>query len=135
MPNTLADRFIEALLSLESSGNPDPLITLFTADAEIGNVVAPEKFHGSEGAREFWTKYRGAFENLQSTFRNRIVAGDRIALEWSTQGASGTGNPVEYEGVSILEVKGDRISRFHAYFDPAALGRQMEIPDTKAAES
>ncbi len=125
MSDTLADRFIDSLNTLETSGDAEPLAALFSDQADIGNVIVPEKFHGTDGARDFWTKYRGTFETLHSTFRNRIVHEDRIALEWTTQGTS-NGSSVEYDGVSILEIEGDKITRFRAYFDPAALGRQME---------
>jgi len=33
---------------------------------------------------------------------------------------------VKYDGVSILETDGERITRFRAYFDAGALGRQLE---------
>jgi predicted ester cyclase len=126
MSDTIAERFIEGLRALEESRNADGLVSLFTQDAEVGNVVAPEKFHGLEGARDFWTKYRDTFEKVKSTFRNRIIDENRIALEWNTVGKAVYGAPVEYSGVSILEVSGEKISRFRAYFDPAALGRQMD---------
>ncbi len=126
MSNTLAERFIEALNVLESNRDAEPITALFADNAEIGNVLAPDKFHGAAGARHFWTKYRDTFEILRSTFRNTIVQSDRIALEWNTQGASTEGNRVEYDGVSILEIADGRIDRFRAYFDPANLGRQLE---------
>ena len=126
MPEKLAERFIECLNALEASRDTDGLAALFTAEAEVGNVIAPEKFHGSEGAREFWKKYRDTFETVRSTFRNQIIDGNRVALEWHTEGTSIQGARVEYDGVSVLELSGNQISRFRAYFDPAALGRQME---------
>ena len=125
MPDTIADRFIDALDVLETRRNAEPLAALFSDHADIGNVIVPEKFHGRKGAVDFWTKYRNTFESLRSTFRNRVVQENRIALEWTTEGLSG-GAQVKYDGVSILEVEGDKINRFRAYFDPAALGRQIE---------
>lgn len=91
----------------------------------MGNVNAPEQFTGPEGAQKFWTEYRGTFGELKSEFRNVITTPDRVALEWATRGTSVAGGPVEYEGVSILEIAGDKVKRFRAYFDPAALGRQI----------
>ena len=79
-----------------------------------------------EGAREFRTKYRETFGEVRSTFRNRIVTPDRAALEWTTEGTTANGAPFSYEGVSILEIEGDLITRFRAYFDPEVLGRQIE---------
>ncbi len=126
MPNPLADQFTAALAQLEKTRDVNPLAELFSEDAEIGNVLAPEKFHGPEGARDFWKKYRDTFETLESTFRNSIDAGDRIALEWTTQGSSSASHQLSYDGVSILETSNGKITRFRAYFDAAALGRQLE---------
>ncbi len=131
MSKTIADRFVEALEQLEQSRDADHISRLFSSNAEVGNVIAPEKFHGREGALDFWTKYRGTFEGIRSTFRNRIVEDGRIALEWTTEGTSSGGSKVQYDGVSILEVANDEITRFRAYFDAGALGRQIETPDTK----
>ena len=132
MADTTAELFIEALHTLESTRDAEPICAMFSEDADVGNVVAPEKFHGVDGARDFWTRYRETFETLHSSFRNRIVHGERIALEWSTEGTSPQGDPVKYDGVSILELSGEKISRFRAYFDPAGLGRQMELAGSSA---
>ncbi len=135
MSNPLADRFTDALGRLEDHRDLDSIAGLFADNAEIGNVVVPEKFHGPEGARQFWTKYRDTFDTLTSNFRSRIIEDGRIALEWSTEGTSTGGKQVQYEGVSVLETAGDKITRFHAYFDAGALGRQMETSETKIVQS
>lgn len=125
MSAQMAERFIEALSRLESNRDVETLAALFAEDCDVGNVVAGEKFMGREGAREFWTKYRDTFGDVRSTFRNRIVDGDRAALEWATAGTASGGASVNYEGVSILETRDGRITRFHAYFNPEELGRQI----------
>jgi predicted ester cyclase len=121
----MAQRFIDALASLEAGRDVEPLVSLYTAEAKVGNVNAPEQFTGPDGARKFWTEYRGTFGEMKSEFRNIITMPDRVALEWSTRATSVAGEPIEYEGVSILEIAGDKVERFRAYFDPAALGRQI----------
>ena len=126
MSEQIAKRFIEALGRLEAGRDLEEMVRLFAADAEVGNVVSPEKFRGPEGAREFWgAKYRDTFGEVRSTFRNVFAAGDRTALEWTTEGTAQDGTPVRYDGVSILETDGERITRFCAYFDAGALGRQL----------
>ena len=126
MSEETAQRFIEALGKLEAGREVEEIVRLFAPDAEVGNVVSPEKFHGPEGAREFWgAKYRDTFGEVRSTFRNVFAAGDRAALEWTTEGTANDGTPVKYDGVSILETDGGRITRFRAYFDAGALGRQL----------
>lgn len=125
MADGMAERFIAALGRLEADRDADALVALYADDAETGNVNTPEGFSGPDGARTFWTEYRGTFGEMKSEFRNRIDAGERIALEWTTTGTSIEGEPVEYSGVSIIEVQGDKVARFQAYFDPSALGRQL----------
>lgn len=126
MSEQLAEKFVEALGRLEAAGELEPLVSLFAEECEVGNVVSPEKFRGREGAREFWgAKYRDTFGEVRSTFRNVFAAANRAALEWTTEGTASDGRPVRYDGVSILETEGGRITRFRAYFDAGALGRQL----------
>lgn len=120
-----SQRFIDALHQLEASNDPGPLVALHHPDCTVGNNVAPHEFAGQQGAREFWQIYRATFDQVESTFRNVIAAEDRIALEWTTIGTAPDGSPVQYDGVSILEWNADQISRFRAYFNASALGRQI----------
>lgn len=126
MSEAITEQFIKALGELESKRDSEPLQQLFSENSELGNVIVPEKFHGPEGANQFWTKYRDTFDEMRSTFRNRIISEERAALEWSTQANGADGSPIEYDGVSILEFENGKIKRFRAYFDPAALGRQVK---------
>jgi limonene-1,2-epoxide hydrolase len=125
MAREMAERFIDALYKLEEGRDVEPIVATYAEDCEVGNVNVPEKFHGPDGARRFWTEYRETFGEMKSEFRNIIATDDRAALEWTTTGTSADGKPVAYDGVSILEVEGDKITRFRAYFDPGDLGRQM----------
>lgn len=126
MSEEVAKKFIEALRTLEDGKDVEPLAALYTDEAVVGNLIAPEKFHGQDGAREFWTEYRGTFGTAKSTFRNVIAGDGSAALEWTTEGASFEGQPFTYAGVTILEIEGGRVTRSSAYFDPKALGRQVK---------
>lgn len=126
MSDALVERFIESLGQLEATRNLQGLEALFGPDCELGNVIVPEKFHGSQGTRDFWTKYRDTFDQMRSTFRNCIISDGTAALEWTTGATSGDGKKIQYDGVSILEFRDGKITRFRAYFDPAALGRQIK---------
>src|SRR5689334_16503103 len=126
MSEQVAKRFIEALGRLEAERDLEGIVELFAADAEVGNVVSPEKFKGRGGAREFWgAKYRDTFGEVRSTFRNVYATEDGAVLEWTTEGTANDGTPIKYDGVSIIEIRGDGITRFRAYFDAGQLGRQL----------
>ena len=125
MSAQVAERFIEGLRALEESRDLEKIVGVYADNCEVGNIVSPEKFLGHEGAREFWTKYRDTFGEVHSEFRNRIITDTRAALEWTTTGTTTGGAPINYDGVSLLEIEGDRITRFRAYFNAGSLGQQI----------
>lgn len=125
MAGERAQRFMEALGRLEGEGDVEPLVALFGEQAQVSNVATHRVFHGKEGARHFWQEYKGMLKQVRSTFRNVIEAGERVALEWTSQGTAHNGAAVDYEGVSILEWEGEQVVRFYAYFDPRLLGQEL----------
>jgi ketosteroid isomerase-like protein len=121
----VAERFKEALWKVEEDRDVEPMLEVLSEDCEVGNVAVPETFRGRERAREFWTQYRRTFDEMKSSFRNVFADGSgHAALEWTTEGTS-QGTSVSYEGVSILEIDGEKVKRFMAYFDSSALSRQV----------
>ena len=130
MAENIAKQFIDALHKLERDRDLETIVGLFSEDCEIGNVVTEDKDIGTE---KFWSSYRESFGEVESTFRNEIITGDATALEWTTSGTNGEGHEFEYNGVSILETEGDKITRFHAYFDPNKLGKQIVNEDAQEA--
>ena len=124
MSREVADGFVEALRKLEENREVEALVEIHTEDCEVGNVAVSETFRGHDGLREFWTSYRSTFGEMLSEFRNVFATEEGAALEWTTEGTS-NGDSVSYAGVSILEVEGDKVRRFMAYFDPRALTPQV----------
>lgn len=130
MAENTAKNFVDALKKLESDRDLETICGLFSENAEIGNVVTGE---AKLGVKEFWQNYRDNFDTVNSTFKNEIVTGERAALEWTTAGTNSDGGDFEYEGVSILEIENDQITRFHAYFDPNKLGKQIAAEEKREA--
>jgi ketosteroid isomerase-like protein len=125
MSKQLADQFIQALHDLETARKVESIVGLFAENCEVGNIVSPHHFQGTQGAHDFWQNYRATFGEVQSSFRNEIVMDGRIALEWTTEGTNPHGKPLTYDGVSILETQNGKITRFFAYFDPKHLGEEI----------
>jgi ketosteroid isomerase-like protein len=124
MSKEVADNFVEALRKLEEDRDVEALVKIHTEDCEVGNVSVPGSFKGQDGLREFWTEYRKTFGEIKSTFRNVFATEEGAALEWTTEGTS-DGDSVSYAGVSILEIEGDKVRRFMAYFDTRNLTPQV----------
>ena len=117
----IRDRFAAALDTLEQDGDVDAMVALYADDAQIGNVLTRGAFSGPEGARDFWQEYRGTFRDLHSTYRSKSADGPVAVLEWQSTGHLADGTPVDYDGVSVLEVADGRVTRFTAYFNPREL--------------
>ena len=116
-----ANTFIDALRRLETDRDPDPLAALYADGAVAGNTAIDRQFTGQDGAREFWSRYRDAFDTIESQFRN-VVEQDGVAiLEWTSTAKTDGGPEFEYEGVTVVVTDGERITRSTAYFDPRAL--------------
>ncbi|WP_043428440.1 nuclear transport factor 2 family protein [Cystobacter fuscus] len=130
-----ARRFADALTRLEETGEMEALLELFGEDAQVSNVASQRTFHGKDGAQDFWREYKGLLRQVKSTFRNMIESGDRVALEWESNGTAHNGAVVNYEGVSIIEWDGERISRFYAYFDPRVLGMELSRGNAPRSEA
>ena len=127
MSEHAANQFIDALRALEETKDVEPLASMYAENASVGNVIAPDQYQGPDGARTFWTEYRGTFDKAHSEFRNVIVSEGRAALEWTTTGTSFNGAPLSYSGVTILEIADGKVTRSSAYFNPKALGRQIGV--------
>jgi ketosteroid isomerase-like protein len=121
----VAERFKEALWRLEEDRDVEALVEVHAEDCSVGNVAVPGTFDGYDGLREFWTNYRNTFDQIKSEFHN-VFADEacHAALEWTTQ-ATEDGDSISYGGVSILEIEGDKVKRFMAYFDPRHLTEQI----------
>ena len=133
MAHEISEKFIEALRELETNKNVEQIASLFAEGAEVNNVVTIENSHNL-GAEEFWTNYRNSFGEVSSEFSNKIYGENNAALEWTTTGTNTDGGEIEYQGVSILETDGEKITRFFAYFNPASLGKQMTEETTAKAQ-
>ena len=119
MTSEIAERFMQTLQQIEETGDVEPLVAMFTEDAELSNLAMTEPLHGRDGARRFWQKYLSVFERVHSKFTN-VVEGDNTAvLEWISEGALSTSEPLNYRGVSLIEIDNGQVHRFRTYYDSA----------------
>lgn len=115
-----ATNFMRTLQQIEKTGEVEPLIALFSEDAELTNLAMLEPLKGKEGAREFWKKYLSVFDSIHSEFGNVIESDSSSVLEWTSKGRLSTSEEITYRGISILEFKNGQVQRFRTYYDSAA---------------
>lgn len=121
----IASRFMHTLQNTEATGDVDPLVALFSEDAELMNLAMQEPLTGKDGAQRFWKKYLSVFEQIHSDFthvvENNVVETDgTIVLEWISKGMLSTSENITYRGVSVLELNNGQVHRFRTYYDSAA---------------
>lgn len=111
--------FMHTLQQTEETGNVEPLVALFSEDAELINLAMSEPLKGQDGVRQFWQKYLSVFERIHSKFTHVVESDDTAFLEWISEGALSTSEPVQYRGISVLETNNGQVHRFRTYYDSA----------------
>jgi ketosteroid isomerase-like protein/rubrerythrin len=109
--------FIEALRALEETNDLERMVSLFDSAAEISNPMEASPLHGQDGARRFWRTYRDSFEQIHSDFSRIVESDDAAMLEWTSKGVLRGDRPIDYSGVSVLELRDGKVRRFRTYFD------------------
>ncbi len=131
--HTMAQQFIDALHTLEQgdASNVDALAELFSDDAILVNAslkLAGDERHGKQGAKDFWTEYRKTFGEAFSDFFQVTVNEQAAGLFWTTKGTGNDGQPMEYDGVSLLVFNDEgKITTFRGYYDTRELSRSIGV--------
>jgi len=120
MASETAEKFMQTLQEIEANKNVELLVSLFTEDAELTNLATPSPLQGKDGARQFWQKYLSIFQQIHSKFTNVVESNGSAVLEWTSEGSLTSGEPLRYQGVSIIETVNGKVQRFRTYYDSAA---------------
>jgi ketosteroid isomerase-like protein len=80
----------------------------------------------------FWREYREQFHQLSTTFVNAVESTDQVALEWTTTATLTDDRPLEYRGVTVIDLDGDAIVALRSYYHTAASPRFAAAPDAFA---
>ncbi|MHA6797072.1 nuclear transport factor 2 family protein [Pseudonocardia bannensis] len=121
--NSTTRRFVGALRHFEQQGDIEPLVALFTEDAELFRLDGRGERRG--GVREFWEEYRSVFADVRTRFLNVVEGTDPVegyeeaGLEWHSVGRLTDGRPVDYYGSTFLGLDGDLITALRSYYDTA----------------
>lgn len=133
--NNQGKTFIDALHALDQNhdGAVEAMVALFAADAVLTNAalaLAGEQRQGQEGVRQFWTEYRQTFREAETHFSHVMTDERAVGLFWTTNGTDSTGEPMNYEGVSLLEYNdAGKIVAFKGYYDTRQLSRTVNAPE------
>jgi len=127
----LGQRFAEALHAVDANeeGAIERMVELFSAEATLTNAamkLSGEERQGHDGVRQFWEEYQRTLTDVRTEFFD-VTSSERSAgLFWTTRGTDATGQPVEYDGVSLLVFDDDGlVERFRGYYDTRELSRKV----------
>lgn len=127
----VAEQFIDALHTLEagSADDTDAIVALFADDAHLTNAAMDGKeLTGKDGVEKFWTEYRRTFGDVRSEFSHIMTDDNGAGLFWRTEGTGNDGQPIGYDGVSLLELNDEgKISFFRGYYDTRKLSQEVGI--------
>lgn len=119
----IGDQFIAQLHRIEQGSEFDveDMAGMFAEDAQLSNPIIERDGtvrQGREGVAQFWREYRNVFSEIHSEFIDITASDHSLGLFWQSRGTDVNGQPLEYEGVSLLTLDGaGKISNFKAYFD------------------
>jgi predicted ester cyclase len=103
----------------------------YTGDLDAAEeLFAPEQ---AEAAKQEAADFRRGFPDVVSTIEDLIAEGDRVAARWSARathhgeyvGISPTGKEVEFTGISVYRIEGNRIAESWTIEDELGLMRQI----------
>jgi hypothetical protein len=99
----------------------DNLVEMFSDNAELTNpIIEREGSHrsGRDEIAEFWRDYRASLGDIHSEFFDVTASDHSAGLFWRTTGKNATGQPLEYEGVTLLMFdEAGKIAHFQGFFD------------------
>lgn len=119
MASEMAERFMQTLQQIETTGDVEPLVALFAEDAELSNLAMEKPLQGREHIRHFWQNYLSVFDHIRSRFTHVTEGNNTAVLEWISEGALTSDEPLSYRGVSVLETQDGQVYRFRTYYDSA----------------
>jgi steroid delta-isomerase-like uncharacterized protein len=123
-----ARRFFE---EMQSQGNLTVADDIFASDFVFHTPFGD--MHGPEGAKQFVSKLRTAFPDLQVTVKDQIAEGDKVATHWTArgthqdkfQGIPATGKQMKIRGIVISQIANGKI--IEQWGNPDVLGMMQQL--------
>lgn len=124
------DDFCRRWLNAWTGNRPEQLIQFYSADACYRDPARPDGLRGEKALFEHLTKLLRKNPNWVWTSKEVIPTAKGFVLKWVTM-FSAPSSSVTIEGLDIVELRGDKITRNEVYFDQSALlkSRRGRGPD------
>ena len=132
----ISDNFIAAW----NSHDVERVISVFTDDVLYEDVTFGAVNHGSAELRKFATSIFEAVPDVKFELVSSTVDNGHGTIEWvfigTDKGLYKTGKRFSVRGVSVIDLRGGRISRNSDFYDAASIMRQVGLlPSEKTAQA
>lgn len=127
--NSIAQQFIAELHAIEEgdANGIERIVEMFADDARLSNPIIERDGNersGREQIADFWRNYCTSFKEIHSDFFEVTASDHSAGLFWRSTGTDANGQPLTYEGVSLLTLDdAGKIQEFKGFFD----SRQVTI--------
>lgn len=125
--NPIAQSWIDAW----NSHDADKLASYFTDDVFYEDVAFGEANHGTAELKKFATSEFEAVPDLKLELVRSSIQGNQGAIEWvfngTDKGVYKTGKKFTVRGVSVVHVKGGKISSCRDYYDAATIMKDVGV--------
>jgi steroid delta-isomerase-like uncharacterized protein len=130
----LFDDWASAWSSIDSSQDPERVLSLFVDDCFFEDVTFGLVARGKEELRSFLKRAFAAIPDFKYELRNRVAVGQWAVIEWAMSGTHkgdlpgipATGKRFSsVRGSTILELEAGKICRESDYWDAATLMKQV----------
>jgi steroid delta-isomerase-like uncharacterized protein len=124
-------RIAENWIAAWNSHDLQKVLPIFTEDVVYEDVTFGAVNHGSAELRKFATFIFEAVPDLKFELVNSAVEKRRGTIEWvfsgTDKGVYKTGKKFSVRGVSVIDLRGQRISRNLDFYDAASIMRQVGL--------
>ena len=127
----IAEKFIAAW----NSHDPAKMTSIFTDDVFYEDVAFGEVSHGKAELQKFATSEFEGVPDLELKLGRAAIRDDHGTIEWAFTGTDKavykTGKRFTVRGVSVIDVRGGKISRSLDFYDSATIMRQVGVLPTQ----
>jgi ketosteroid isomerase-like protein len=118
-PREVIQRLQEAI----NAHDLDAMVACFASDVVSQQPAHPARnFRGNEQIRQNWTMILGGVPDLRAELLRSAQGGDTVWSEWRWSGTRVDGAAHEMRGVTVNQVKDDRIASVTFYMEPVEAG-------------
>lgn len=135
LPTKAITQIVTELVQAWNAHNPERVAALYAQAYQGTDVGEASPQQGPEAVRQTVARYLAAFPDLEFTEQETIIQGQRAALMWKARGTHrgplmnipATNRPTEIQGMSVLTVKGGKITRETSIWDVAGFLRSIGL--------